>query len=103
MGHADAARGVVFGRESELARLGALPDAARAGESSTLLISGSAGIGKTSLLRAAFHDLTGFVSRLGDHRRSQPARDSMVRGRSGAKLLRLTRRLVPTSGTHSAL
>ena len=40
----------VVGRTTELARLRALVDAARLGDSGSLLISGGAGIGKTTLL-----------------------------------------------------
>lgn len=42
-------------REQELARLGALIGSAAAGEGRVLLIEGEAGIGKTSILRAALH------------------------------------------------
>jgi DNA-binding CsgD family transcriptional regulator len=43
---------VIVGRDSELARLGALRDAAFAGRAATALIGGEAGVGKTSLTNA---------------------------------------------------
>ncbi|WP_195908911.1 AAA family ATPase [Microlunatus sp. Gsoil 973] len=43
---------VIVGRDSELARLGVLRDAAFAGQAGTALIGGEAGVGKTSLTNA---------------------------------------------------
>ena len=43
---------VIVGRESELARLAALRDAAFAGQAGTVLLAGEAGVGKTSIASA---------------------------------------------------
>ena len=51
----------LVGREDERARLAALLDAARAGSSGVLLLSGPAGIGKTALLRWATGEAGGFA------------------------------------------
>lgn len=50
---------VLVGRESELARLEELLDAARAGRSGALVLSGEPGIGKTALCRATAEMATG--------------------------------------------
>src|SRR5690348_9389943 len=46
----------VIGRVDELAAVHAVVDAAAAGAASTLLISGEAGVGKTSLVRTVISD-----------------------------------------------
>jgi DNA-binding CsgD family transcriptional regulator len=52
---------MLIGRETEKAGLGRLLDAARAGTSGALVLRGEAGIGKTTLLRHAAAEATGFT------------------------------------------
>ena len=49
---------VLFGRDDALARVGAAIDRAVLGERAVVLVGGSAGMGKTSLVRAALHAAT---------------------------------------------
>lgn len=52
---------VIVGRGPELAVVDAALDAARAGRSAALVLEGEAGIGKTTLLDAAWHAADGFL------------------------------------------
>lgn len=52
---------ILFGREVALDEVGRVVRGARLGEGRVLLVSGSAGMGKTSLLRAALRSRTEFV------------------------------------------
>src|SRR5689334_20711534 len=51
---------MLFGRDDECARIDGLLDAARARQSSALVMRGEAGIGKTALLEYAAERATGF-------------------------------------------
>ena len=52
----DANGGAVVGRAAPLRRLGEVVAASAEGSASAVLVSGEAGIGKTSLIRAALDD-----------------------------------------------
>jgi DNA-binding CsgD family transcriptional regulator len=58
-GRAGGPAASLIGRDAELARVRELLEGARAGRSSTLLVAGPAGVGKTSLVRRALDEATG--------------------------------------------
>jgi len=105
----------MFGRETDLQRLRELFERATAGERQLVFVTGDAGLGKTTLLRAFLDDLGAdqrnvffagggqCVELLGAHEAYLPvldALDRLTRGSRGSALQRILERYAPTWLAH---